>query len=62
MKAPFSPLMRAHVGPYSSTVDRLDSLKEFVEWAKYLAGTKYLDILSIGSSQLTQSISGRLGG
>lgn len=51
----FIPLMRAHVGPYSSSVDRIDSVKEFISWAKYLSDTKYLDILSIGSSQLTQS-------
>ena len=55
MKRSFAPLMRAHVGPYSSSVDRLDSVKEFISWAKYLAETRYLDILSIGSSQLTQS-------
>ncbi|MEL7624960.1 MAG: hypothetical protein AAGU12_15455 [Clostridiales bacterium] len=55
MKTPFFPLIRAHVGPYSSSVDRLDSVKEFVSWAKYLADTNYLDVLSIGSSQLTQS-------
>lgn len=55
MKKEFVPLMRAHVGPYSSSVDRLDSVKEFISWTQYLAQTKYLDILSIGSSQLTQS-------
>ncbi len=55
MKNASTPLMRAHVGPYSSSVDRLDSVKEFISWAKYLADTKYLDILSIGTSQLTQS-------
>lgn len=55
MKRQFAPLMRAHVGPFSSSVDRLDSVKEFTSWAKYLADTKYLDILSIGTSQLTQS-------
>lgn len=54
-KSPFAPLIRAHVGPYSSTIDREDSVKEFISWAKRLADTKYLDILSIGSSQLTQS-------
>ena len=52
---PFMPLMRAHVGPYSSTVDRLDSIKEFISWAKELASAGYLDILSIGTSQLSQS-------
>jgi hypothetical protein len=55
LQSPFAPLIRAHVGPYSSTVDRLDSVKEFISWAKHLAKTGYLDILSIGSSQLTQS-------
>jgi len=54
-KKPFMPLMRAHVGPYSSTVDRLDSIKEFISWAKELASAGYLDILSIGTSQLSQS-------
>lgn len=55
MKKPFIPLIRAHVGPYSSTVDRMESVKEFVSWAKELAKAGYLDILSIGTSQLTQS-------
>lgn len=50
-----APLMRAHVGPYSSSIDRLDSVKEFISWSKTLADSRYLDILSIGSSQLTQS-------
>ncbi|SHJ92753.1 hypothetical protein SAMN02745227_01091 [Anaerobranca californiensis DSM 14826] len=51
----FLPLMRAHVGPYSSTKNRIDSVKEFLLWAKKLADAGYLDILSIGTSQLTQS-------
>ena len=55
MNRPFYPLMRAHVGPYSSSVDRMESVKEFLSWADYLAKTGYLDILSIGTSQLTQS-------
>lgn len=54
-KSCFQPLMRAHVGPYSSTVPRMESVNEFLIWAKELAQSKYLDILSIGSSQLTQS-------
>lgn len=49
------PLMRAHVGPYSSEVSRIDSVMEFISWVKELAKTGYLDIVSIGSSQLTQS-------
>lgn len=47
------PLIRAHVGPYNS--NRLEAIKEFISWEKELAKSKYLDILSIGSSQLTQS-------
>jgi hypothetical protein len=49
------PLIRAHVGPFSSSLNRIESVKEFLSWAKILADTGYLDILSIGTSQLTQS-------
>lgn len=52
---PFTPLMRAHVGPFFSTESRMESVNEFARWVKHLAETKYLDIVSIGSSQLTQS-------
>lgn len=52
---PFVPLMRAHAGPYSSSMTREEAIKLFMSWAKYLAETGYLDILSIGTSQLTQS-------
>lgn len=55
MKSPFSPLIRAHVGPYWSTMSRFDLIREFLSWVKYFADTRYLDILSIGTSQLTQS-------
>jgi hypothetical protein len=55
IKENFKPLIRAHVGPYSSIATRNESVNEFLQWAKTLAITKYLDILSIGSSQLTQS-------
>ena len=47
------PLIRAHVGPYSS--NRLEAIKEFISWEKELAKSGFLDVLSIGSSQLTQS-------
>ncbi|SUV35250.1 Uncharacterised protein [Bacteroides pyogenes] len=47
------PLIRAHVGPYNP--NRLEALKEFQSWVKILASSKLLDVLSIGSSQLTQS-------
>lgn len=47
------PLVRAHVGPYNS--NRLEAIKEFISWEKDLARVQLLDILSIGTSQLTQS-------
>ncbi|MCF6335323.1 MAG: hypothetical protein L3J12_06255, partial [Spirochaetales bacterium] len=46
------PLIRAHAGPYSE--NRLEAVKEFVSWSKKLSLSGYLDILSIGTSQLTQ--------
>jgi len=47
------PLTRAHVGPYKQ--HREEAVAEFEEWCRRLAKTGYLDICSIGSSQLTQS-------
>lgn len=47
------PLMRAHAGAYLP--DRLDAFKLFLEWCRKLADTGFLDILSIGTSQLSQS-------
>lgn len=47
------PIIRAHVGPYNP--NRQEAIKEFLNWEKTLAASKYLDVLSIGSSQLTQS-------
>lgn len=47
------PIIRAHVGPYNS--NRIEALKEFQSWVGELAKSKLLDVLSIGSSQLTQS-------
>lgn len=55
MTKEFIPLMRAHVGPYSSNATRMESVNEFMDWAKKLSSAGFLDILSIGSSQLTQS-------
>jgi hypothetical protein len=46
------PLIRAHAGPYQQ--NRMEAVREFIEWAKRLATSGYLDILSIGTSQLTQ--------
>jgi len=47
------PLTRVHVGPYLE--DREKALTMFSEWLKTLSKTKYLDIVSVGSSQLSQS-------
>lgn len=47
------PIIRVHAGPYNS--NRLEAIKEFKSWAKELSHKGLLDVLSIGSSQLTQS-------
>ena len=47
------PLIRTHSGPYNP--DRLEALKEYNSWCRELASSRLLDVLSIGSSQLTQS-------
>lgn len=47
------PLFRAHVGPYDA--DREKALALFSVWLKKLAQSRYLDIVSVGSSQLSQS-------
>jgi len=46
------PLMRAHVGPYQS--NRRDAVKLLESWCEELARAGMLDVLSIGTSQLTQ--------
>lgn len=51
----FQPLIRAHSGPYSPEKTRIQCLQEYNIWCRQLASTGYLDILSIGSSQLSQS-------
>ncbi len=48
-----TPLMRAHVGPYRP--NRAEALREFCAWLHALARTGHLDIVSIGTSQLTQA-------
>lgn len=47
------PLIRVHVGPYNP--DYNNAKKEFISWLKTLASAGFLDIVSIGSSQLSQS-------
>ena len=47
------PVIRTHSGPYNP--DRMEALKEYNSWCRELAESRLLDVLSIGSSQLTQS-------
>jgi len=47
------PVIRAHIGPFLP--DREDAVRLFIHWTKKLARSGYLDVLSIGTSQLTQS-------
>lgn len=47
------PIIRTHSGPYNP--DREEALKEYNSWCRDLASSGLLDVLSIGSSQLTQS-------
>lgn len=47
------PLMRAHLGPYMH--NRQEAVELFLRWARELADSGFLDVLSIGTSQLTQS-------
>ena len=53
IKRGLPPLMRVHAGPYLP--DRIEAVKLFKDWARRLASGGCLDVLSIGSSQLTQS-------
>ena len=47
------PIIRTHSGPYNP--NRMEALKEYNSWCRTLAQTQLLDVLSIGSSQLTQA-------
>lgn len=49
------PVIRAHSGPYSDSKSREECLAEYNIWCKELAREGLLDVLSIGSSQLSQS-------
>ncbi|MBN2356100.1 cobalamin-binding protein [candidate division KSB1 bacterium] len=47
------PLLRAHMGPYLP--ERHQAVHLFLKWAEQMARGGHLDILSIGTSQLSQS-------
>ena len=47
------PIIRTHSGPYNP--NRAEALKEYNSWCRILAQSQLLDVLSIGSSQLTQA-------
>ncbi len=51
------PLTRVHAGPYLK--DREEALALFSGWLKKLAKEDFLDIISVGSSQLSQSHFGK---
>jgi len=46
------PLIRTHAGPYQQ--NREEAVNQFAEWSQQLAKNRILDVLSIGTSQLTQ--------
>lgn len=52
-KLKLPPLTRAHVGPYFQ--DRKEAIMLYLDWVNQLARDGFLDILSIGTSQLSQS-------
>lgn len=51
----FQPIIRAHSGPYSNELTRNEMIKEYLNWCSILGKEGLLDVLSIGSSQLSQS-------
>lgn len=49
------PAFRAHLGPYSAELSRKDCIFQYQKWCKKIGNSGLLDVLSIGSSQLSQS-------
>jgi len=47
------PLIRVHVGPFQP--NREQAVEQFIDWLHQLSRSGLLDIVSIGTSQLTQS-------
>lgn len=54
-KGSFRPIIRAHSGPYSDDMSRVACLRQYMEWCHKLGEAGFLDVLSIGTSQLSQS-------
>ncbi len=50
-----SPVIRSHAGPYQADISPQESLLQFLGWCSELANEGLLDVLSIGTSQLSQS-------
>lgn len=48
-----TPLTRVHAGPYSPHAP--EAIREFVSWLKPIKEANLLDVLSLGTSQLSQS-------
>lgn len=46
------PVIRVHAGPYHP--ERVQAVEEFIGWLRDLRRTGFLDVVSIGTSQLTQ--------
>lgn len=55
-----TPLTRVHAGPYHS--NPTEAIKEFVSWLKPIKDANLLDVLSLGTSQLSQSNFGEAWG
>ena len=49
------PVIRAHSGPYDADLTRRECIDKYLIWCKQLSQAGYLDILSVGASQLSQS-------
>lgn len=49
----YQPIIRAHFEPYDENMSRIAMLNQYKEWCRVLGRTGYLDVLSIGSSQLS---------
>ncbi|MFW5643922.1 MAG: hypothetical protein ACOCYQ_07815, partial [Alkalispirochaeta sp.] len=58
------PVIRAHLGPYLGPGPEATAkaVQLFLEWTRRLASGGYLDVLSIGSSQLSQEAFGEAWG